>query len=351
MAAWLVGCALIVAGLQSCGVDIPAQGYQVTAPPVTGSSVSSGTVVGSGSSTTCVCAPPSATTAVPSATTAAAVTKNDSLSAPPPRFSPAGGTLPIGASVRLLTDSLPAQAVVEYSADKGVGWVGASQFILKNGGTYQTRLRAGSRVTRAQSATFAVSYSRMLIIGNSIMVHAPKAEIGWPYNHGMAASAPANDFVHLLTGRLQQRYSAITTTLVGGVPFENAYWTFDLSQYDAQFAEKPDLIVVRIAENIRDDQATLRNLAFHYRRLLDYVASHAAPTHTIICTTSFWDQPQVDAVIRNAAAERGYPLACLCNLVNKPQYRASQFPDLGVAAHPNDAGMAEIARLIWEQAQ
>lgn len=37
---------------------------------------------------------------------------------------------------------------------------------------------------------------RILFLGNSITLHGPKEEIGWPYNHGMSASKPENDYVH-----------------------------------------------------------------------------------------------------------------------------------------------------------
>ncbi|MEZ0484726.1 SGNH/GDSL hydrolase family protein [Fibrella aquatica] len=259
--------------------------------------------------------------------------------------------MPIGTLIRLSADSIPSQGTLEYSTDGGARWMAATQFVLKNGGTYLTRIRAGNRVSRATSTTFNLSYSNVVILGNSIMKLGPDPAVGWPYNHGMAASAPEKDFVHILTRQLQQRLPTVKVTLSGGFLFESSYWKIGLNEYDPSFSVKPDLTVVRIAENIDDTQANTRNFELYYRQLLDYIADHSATTHKIVCTTSFWDQPHVDAVIRKVAAEKGYPLACLCDLVNKPEYRALQFKDPGVAAHPNDKGMAEIARLIWEKAQ
>ncbi|MEI6540199.1 MAG: hypothetical protein WCO86_11845, partial [Planctomycetota bacterium] len=40
---------------------------------------------------------------------------------------------------------------------------------------------------------------RILVLGNSLTLHGPKAEIGWAGNWGMAASAQDKDYVHLLT--------------------------------------------------------------------------------------------------------------------------------------------------------
>ena len=45
---------------------------------------------------------------------------------------------------------------------------------------------------------------RLLIIGNSITLHGPRADIGWHYNWGMAATKPENDYVHKLYEYLQR---------------------------------------------------------------------------------------------------------------------------------------------------
>ena len=45
---------------------------------------------------------------------------------------------------------------------------------------------------------------RLLIVGNSITLHGPKADIGWDHNFGMAASLAERDYVHLLASRLME---------------------------------------------------------------------------------------------------------------------------------------------------
>lgn len=44
---------------------------------------------------------------------------------------------------------------------------------------------------------------RVLVYGNSIALHAPKADIGWTNCWGMAASAPGKDFAHLVVSGLE----------------------------------------------------------------------------------------------------------------------------------------------------
>jgi lysophospholipase L1-like esterase len=69
----------------------------------------------------------------------------------------------------------------------------------------------------------------------------------------------------------------------------------------------------------------------------------------IVCTTSVWNRPRTDAVLRRVAAEKRIPLVDLSSLVGQNQYFAAQYENPGVAAHPNDAGMQRIADLLWEK--
>ena len=306
------------------------------------------------SSTVCPCAtlPVSSTSSPVSATTSQPVAF-DTLKVPPPHFLPNGGTFYMNTQVRLTADTLPVGAVIEYSVDNGDSWVTGQQFTVTSGGPILTRIRSGNKLSINRSALFALYFQRMLIIGNSIMNHGPAPELGWLNNNGMAASAPEKDFVHLLTGRLKALNPSMTVTLQSGGDFERQFGTatYSLDEFNETLQQlKPDLILVRIGENIDQQQVAKRDFEKQFRQLVDYLANYGQPVR-LVFTTSVWDRSQSDAIVRKVAIEKGHALVDLKCMVGQGQYFASQYANSGVAAHPNDTGMQRIADLIWAKIQ
>ncbi|GAB2570921.1 SGNH/GDSL hydrolase family protein [Spirosoma areae] len=193
----------------------------------------------------------------------------------------------------------------------------------------------------------------MLVIGNSIMSHGPAPDLGWFNFNGMAASAPEKDFVHLLTSRLQLLHPPTTVKLQSGGGFERDFGkpNYSLDEFNQVLQEfKPDLILIRIGENVEDGDVQGRQFEMQFRQLLERLAN-AGQRVKIVSTTSVWERPKTDAVIRKVINERGYSLVDLSCLVGQGPYFASQYANPGVAAHPNDAGMQKIADLIWDKIQ
>ncbi|GAB3037238.1 SGNH/GDSL hydrolase family protein [Spirosoma pulveris] len=321
-----------------CTRDYPSlDGPRVVIPPPVSTTPGSSTSL------------PGSSTAVPAVSPA----PFDTLKVSPPRFSPDGGTFYMNTAVKLTADTLPAGAVIEYSLDNGSNWLTGSQFTVVSGGTVLSRIRSGSKLSISRGASFSLYYKRMLILGNSIMSHGPVPDLGWFNSNGMAASAPEKDFVHLLTGRLRVLYPAITVDLESGGGFERDFGTaaYSIDEFTPILQRvKPDLIVLRIGENIDQGVVAQRNFEKQYRQLLDLLASYGQPVR-LVCTTSVWNKPQSDAIVRAVTLEKGHALVDLSPLVGQGGYFASQYKDPGVAAHPNDAGMQRIADLIWEKIQ
>lgn len=273
---------------------------------------------------------------------------------PIPTFSPQTGTVAFGTKIKLSVTSLPPGAIIEYSHDNGKTWIPGDQAPVLGTEPILSRTRINSLTSNPAQAAFKPFYQRMMVLGNSIMNHAPLPAQGWFNNNGMAASAPANDFVHLLTARLAQEYPQVAVRLVSAGEFERNFSRpeYSLDEFNEPLRQfKPDLIIVRLGENVSEGNV-FSPIGFEaqFRRLLERLATYSGQPARIVCTTSVWRRPRTDAIIRQVAGEKGIPLADFVSLVGQDQYFAiGQYADAGVAAHPNDAGMKQIADLIWQK--
>lgn len=237
-------------------------------------------------------------------------------------------------SVCVKPANLPAPAVADTCGQAirantvpSVGQLAASQFVSFD------RVRPGSRV---------------LFVGNSITRHAPKPEIGWTDHWGMAASALEKDYVHLLIRKIRSQDAGAEFCIAQLANWERQYWQGPaiLEQYRDAAAFDPDVIIMRVAENVPRDLLTEHPFASSYEELLNFLD----PTHRarVIITTSFWPAAGVDEAIREVAHRHGYPLVELGELGLQDAMKAvGLFEHTGVANHPGDAGMAAIAEAIW----
>ena len=345
-----VNVALIVLGL---GVYGCTQEY----PAAVGNKLPPETPATSPASTSaCSCSATGTSSTSGTATTVTSgTTKVDTLDVAPPRLSPNGGNFYFSTNVKLSSDALPAQAVYEFSLDNGKSWQTGQEFTVTAGGTVLARLRVGERPSRSRGASFSIYYQRMLVIGNSIMAHGPAPQLGWYTFNGMAASAPEKDFVHLLTARLQTLNPAMTYQLQAGTGLELDFGrpSYKMEEFDQVMQTyKPDLVVVRLGENVADGEVPVRGFEGQFRAFVARLTSLSEGRSVrVVTTTSVWEKPQTDAVIRRVIGEKGWPLVDLQCMVGQSQYAATQFANPGVAQHPNDAGMQKIADLIWEKIQ
>lgn len=267
-----------------------------------------------------------------------------------PTFTPENGRLPYGSTVNLSVSKLAAGAVFDYSYDSGKTWTTGAQVPVITSSPILARTRINDLVSEPTQASFSPYFQRMLIVGNSIMEHGPAPNLGWYNSNGMAASAPEKDFVHLLTKQLTNAYPQATVKLLSGGLFEQNFAVFNLDEYNELLQQfKPDLIVVRIAENVNEGNVNNTNFALAYERLLDRLVRFSGPAK-VVCTTSVWKRPKANDAIRKVAAKKGYALVELSIIEGKDQFFAfTEYKNAAVGAHPNDVGMQRIADLIWDQ--
>ena len=187
---------------------------------------------------------------------------------------------------------------------------------------------------------------KVRFVGNSITLHGPKADIGWTWMHGMAASAPEKDYVHLCMRKIRERHPdaafAIAQVSEWELNYANGAESHCLYATARDFGA--DLIILRAVENCPLKDFDADTFAAAYKALIEYL--DPAGKADVVLTTSFWPHP-ADEAIRAVAEEKGYALCELGDLGRDPEMKAlGRFEHSGVANHPGDAGMCAIAERI-----
>jgi len=190
-------------------------------------------------------------------------------------------------------------------------------------------------------------YKNILILGNSIVAHDPAPEIGWEYDWGMAASARDSDFVHILEKEIHGIDKSIKVSWGNLSVYENNYETYNLEMLSDYKNMKPDMIILKISENVKYTEGMDDKFIKSYGDLLDYLAPSDSVKRIIV--EGFWPTP-VNGMIKEYAMAKDYTFVPLADLFENDKTNAAigLFEHEGVSNHPSDKGMRNIARRIWE---
>lgn len=193
-----------------------------------------------------------------------------------------------------------------------------------------------------------LQFKSVLILGNSITKHAPIPQVGWYGNWGMAASVQSKDFSHIIGTALKSQMTPVNLS-----DFEMSHTVFDLKNLEKYFVQTPDLIIVKLGENVL--QTTDFDKSF--KKFISYI-KEKAPHAKIVIAGTFWQNDTVNKVLVAESQLRKIPFVKLQQLdiqINKSfigedvisadglKYKIT---DQGVANHPGDVGMKNIADLI-----
>lgn len=191
---------------------------------------------------------------------------------------------------------------------------------------------------------------KVLIYGNSIALHGPKADIGWTGNWGMAASCREKDFAHLVVAGLEKRRGESADFRIRNLAFLERNYTMDLSGFTDladDIAWAPDYVVIAVGENV----ATIDTAAAPaYTRFLVSLARPLAESEkhpSIVMRSPFWRNVSKADCTKAAAEEVGAVYVDAGSLGDKAENKAiGLFSHTGVANHPGDLGMRRLADLI-----
>lgn len=208
---------------------------------------------------------------------------------------------------------------------------------------------ATGQISDAESVTICEDGNaglKILFLGNSITRHAPAPELGWHGDWGMAASARHNDYVHRLIGMLNGAGIGCGYCIANLSEWERlCYMSLLRSKYKSALEYPADIAVIRLGENAR-----LSDRIEQFEESYAYLACElAAKGMTVICTDLFWENTAFDGFIKKLAEENNYGFVEIHDLGNDEAMKAvGRFENVGVAVHPGDRGMEQIARRLFE---
>lgn len=189
---------------------------------------------------------------------------------------------------------------------------------------------------------------RVLFVGNSITRHAPKPEIGWMDDWGMAASGAEKDYVHQFMNKIRTNYPNASFMTIQFAEWERNFWKKDiLMQFSPDIREFcPTLVILNLGENVRVEDIDKYPFDEAFKTLV-LMLKESSPQ--IISGTCFWTSEKNDNVIRSVSKELNIPCVELGDLgSNKEMMALGKFEHEGVAAHPGDKGMQEIAERFYK---
>lgn len=191
---------------------------------------------------------------------------------------------------------------------------------------------------------------KVLFLGNSITLHSALASIGWSGNWGMAASAAEKDYVHLVAEGIRRETGREVDLRVRNIALlERDYRNVvlaDLLKEDADY--EPDYLIVAIGENVpnfaNDDDAAAYRAAV--ANLLAFFHKGRQVKARTVVRGCFWPNAAKDKAMAEAASDYAAEFV-RCDISGENGMMATGlFAHEGVAAHPGDRGMEEIARRI-----
>jgi len=188
-----------------------------------------------------------------------------------------------------------------------------------------------------------LTFYNVVILGNSITYSPNNTPIGWFGDWGMAATVQDSDYVHILINHFKVKNPNVQVKVKNIEPFEVDPLHYDLdAELDALKSIKPDLVLIRIGENVSAD-VDLKMFNERYTALINYFKADNANV-IVLSGGSIWGSVVDNVMIKHP------PYVLLKSIVNDgSNFSLGLFTDAGVAAHPSDKGMRNIAALLWNK--
>jgi hypothetical protein len=180
--------------------------------------------------------------------------------------------------------------------------------------------------------------TNLLVMGNSITLHAPEPYLDWYGDWGMAAASKQTDFSHITASALQLPLTIqglnIERDPQGSLQQINSL----VNQVDAS-----TVVILEFGDNVPSDGVAAFGSAY------EQLTSVLRNANALVCVSTWWVKPDVDQVISAACQAHHGQYVFIGDLYTDPantDFQTTQFLNPEVNAHPHQWGHAHIAGRI-----
>ena len=189
----------------------------------------------------------------------------------------------------------------------------------------------------------------VLVLGNSLSLHGTVEGL-WPQESGMAASKSENDYIHVLMKEISKNKNVgINLNVVNIAEFERNFKDFNFDVVSDLQSINPQYVIFQIGENVsRDEIAEYPEL---FKNKYIKLVGGFDNAVKIVCLP-FWPDKNKNNIITDVGIQTGSFIVDLSHLgsgLDEKNLAESEnkYDHPGVAAHPGDYGMKNIAMNVY----
>jgi hypothetical protein len=176
--------------------------------------------------------------------------------------------------------------------------------------------------------------TNLLVLGNSITYNPPNNR-GWHGHWGMAAPSAADDFAHRSAAQLN-----LSLTVMSMYIEVDPQGSLPLIASAASQVGAGTAVVLEFGDDVPD--GGLQAFAQAYTVL----AAAVSKGQSLVCTSTWWEKPDVDEVIKSICGTYGGRYAFIGDLYTDPantDLKTIQFSNPRINSHPREWGHQHIA--------
>lgn len=185
---------------------------------------------------------------------------------------------------------------------------------------------------------------RIVFAGNSITKHAPKPDIGWDRDCGMAASSLENDYVHLILAKIKQYDPNVAWCIAQVASFERNFFEKEAKEdYQAAADFGADIVIMFYGANVSKEYDTMKAPPKTFSKAFEDMRNLLSGNGKakVYISEGFYIRPVLDAEKKTVAEKYGDIFIEMDDIRRKEETH-------GMFNHPGDLGMKEIADRFWQ---